>query len=252
MYYQTVQGHPMVGGYLSRKPDYSFQDSPGIRELLNLETGLNQRDILDRRSLRNTLGVLDYYKIRYVVVHTQLLTDQDSRYNTTELLQTVFGPGATPFYQGEGLEVWKTPSPSFIVKAGPPEVDKLLAQLGGGWGKRIDTERGPERLVTSQGRLALFNPFDAPMPLKVRVKVRQETARINLRAVLNGQDIYQQNSDTSSETSVLTLTTTLQTGQNELVFITSGVVYFGSFSFEPTDVINKVQLRLRNEKDKAN
>ncbi len=229
MYYQTVQGHPMVGGYLSRKPDYPFKDAPGIRELLNLDWGLYNSDILDRGSLRNALGVLEFYKIRYVVVHPELLTDQDSRYNATDLLQTVFGPGATPFYQGEGLQVWKTPS--FINKGGLPEVEKLLAQLGEGWGKRIDTDSGPQRLIASQGRLALFNPFDTPMEVKVRVKVRRENLRTSLSTVLNGQVIYQQNLNPSSEN--LKLTFTLQSGLNELVFKTSGDVYFGSFSFEP-------------------
>lgn len=240
MYYQTVQGHPIVSGYLSRKPDYPFQDAPGIWELLNLETGLNQRDILDRRNLRNALGVLEYYNIRYVVVHPQLLTNQDSRYNATDLLQTVFGPGATPFYQDEGLQVWKTPSSAFIDKAGPPAVDKLLARLGEGWGNRKDTDDGPERLVASQGRLALFNPFDTPMPVKVAVKLRPETAQSRLSVTFNGKIISTQTGFLPSDHLVLTVT--LEPGLNELLFETSGNIYFGAFTFgSPAAVAEMVQ-----------
>ncbi len=173
--------------------------------------------------------MLDYYKIRYVVVHPELLTDQDSRYNADQLLQNVYGPGATPFYLGDGLQVWKPPS--FINKGGPPDVEKLLAQLGEGWGKRLITGTGPERLVGKQARLALFNPFDAAMPLKVRVKVRRETAQVSLSTLLNGKLIAKQNSEALSQT--LELTVTLQSGLNELVFKTEGDAYFGPFSFEP-------------------
>jgi len=228
MYYQTVQGHPMVGGYLSRKPTYPFKNYSGIQELLALEERLNQRDILDRASLRNVPGVLNFYNIRYVIVHTSLLSDPDRLYNANRLLQTVFGPDTKPYYQDSQLQVWQTPT--FIEqKDTSPRLEKMLPELGEGWGKRLDTPSGPQRVVASQARLALFNPFPSPMSLTLQVRVAREDQKVSLKTALNQKEINF--SETAALSGTVQIKLTLAPGPNDLIFTTSGNIYFGSFTF---------------------
>jgi hypothetical protein len=233
MYYQTVHQHPIVGGYLSREPDYPFQDYPGIRDLLKLDfcptarQCLYQRDILDRASLHNALGVLQYYKIRYVIVHPGLLAGADSRFNAGEMLQAVFGTAA-PVYQDNEIQVWQVPT--FIEPGSPPDAARILPQLAEGWGNREDTPHGPVRLVASQARLALFNPHSQPVTIRVHISNSQAAkGPVTLTPDLNGQPLAGQNLDTTLKP--LELTMTLQPGLNDLIFKQSGPVYYGQINF---------------------
>lgn len=230
MYYQTVQQHPMVGGYLSREPDYPFQTYPGIRELLQLDfcptarQCLYGRDILDRASLRNTLGVLEFYKIRYVIVHTNLLKTDDIRFNANEVLQAVFGKDAKPYYQDSEITVWK--APAFIESGSPPDATKILPQLAEGWDNRQDTPNGPVRAIGTQARLELFNPYQQPVTVKLRVNSAQATkSPAKLTPSLNGQALAEQTIDTTLKP--LELSLTLKPGLNDVIFKNSGPVNYG-------------------------
>ena len=233
MYYQTVHHHPMVGGYLSREPEYPFQNYPGIRELLQLDfcpsarQCLYQRDILSRASLNNAQGVLQYYKIRYVIVHPALLKNEDSRFNAKEVLQATFGPTATPVYQDQEIQVWK--AGTFIEPGSQPDAAKILPQLAEGWDKREDTANGPVRLVAAQARLALFNPYDKAFSIKLRVSSSQAIkGQAKLTPSLNGQAQPEQTIDTGLKP--LEFTLTLQPGLNDLMLKNSGPVYYGQIN----------------------
>ncbi len=228
MYFQTVHQHPMVGGYLSRKPDYPFKEYPGIAELLTLDYRVFQRDILERSSLSNTLGLLNYYNIGYVIVHPALLTDEDSRFNARSVLQTVFGPAAKPYFEDTQLQVWKVPS--VIEVNSRPDAARILPQLGEGWGKREDRPNsGIERSVSQQARLGLFNPYRQSLKLDLRVVVRAESGQAQLTALLNGQKAG--GKTVIPEYGGLTLNLALSPGMNEVIFNTSGPIYFGQFQF---------------------
>jgi hypothetical protein len=228
MYYQTVHQHPIVGGYLSRKPDYPFRDFPGIAELLNLDYRVFQRDIIDRASLSNTPALLQYYKIRYVIIHPALLKDENSRYNAQSVLQTVFGHGAKPYYQDDQLQVWKTPE--VVQNSSRPDAAKILPQLADGWGGREDNPGGAERVVGQQARLVLFNPYQQNLPAQVQVKVRAKTGQPRLTTVLNGQSVTDQTVEPAA--TPLNINLTLKPGLNEVIFKTTGPVYFGAFLFK--------------------
>ena len=233
MYYQTVHQHPMVGGYLSREPDYPFQNYPGIRDLLQLDfcpsakQCLYQRDILDRSSLHNTLGLLQYYKIRYVIVHPGLLKSQDSQFNANEMLHAVFGKAASPVYQDQEIQVWK--AQAFIESGSAPEAAKILPQLAEGWDNRQDTANGPVRLIASQARLALFNPYPQPVSLKLRFSNSQAVkGPAKLSPSLNGQALAEQTVDTTLKP--LELSLTLKPGLNDLLLKNSGPVNYGQIN----------------------
>ena len=231
MFYQSVSQHPMVGGYLSREPDYPFATYPGIRDLLQLDFCPNARqclygrDILDRAGLKNALGVLEYYKIRYVIVHPGLLKTQDSQFNANEVLQTVFGKDTKPVYQDQEIQVWKTPA--FIETGGQSDPSKVLAQLGDGWGNREDKASGPVRLVAASARLELFNPYTQPMTVKIRFNNVQATkSPTTLTPTLNGQTLGGQKVNTSLQTVELSLT--LRPGLNDLTLKNDSPVNYGT------------------------
>jgi hypothetical protein len=230
MYFQTVHQHPIVGGYLSRKPDYPFRDYPGISELLNLNyrSGTFQRDILDRASLSNTPALLHYYNIRYVMVHPQLLTDEDSRFNAHAILETVFGSGTKPYYQDEQLQVWKVPESFDSAKSG--ENARILPQLAEGWGQREEDKQGAvTRSVAQQARLILINPYQQPLPVQIRTTVSTGKSDTQLNTLFNGQAVSQKT--VSPNPAGLITEVTLKPGVNELVFKTNGPVSFGRFLF---------------------
>ena len=225
MYYQTTAQHPMVGGYLSRKPQYDFQNYPGIADLLNLDFGTEASDILGRASLANTLGVLQFYKIRYVIVHPTLL-DQVSQERAAALLGTVFGPTAKPYYQDKDLQAWRVPDTTLTTT--PPDPSRVLVALNGEWDKPTKGTNGPTRSFKRMGRLQLFNPY--PQPLKVNLKATSvgATQPGKLTASLNGQTLGQ--TDLTSPPAPLNLSFTLQPGLNELVLQSAGAVTLGPIS----------------------
>ncbi|MBN9388387.1 MAG: hypothetical protein J0I20_10075 [Chloroflexi bacterium] len=231
MYYQSVSQHPMVGGYLSREPVYPFATYPGIRDLLQLDfcptakQCLYGRDILDRSQLKNAAGVLEFYKIRYVIVHPGLLKSQDSQFNANEVLQTVFGKDTKPVYQDGEVQVWRTPG--FIESGNPPDPAKVLPQLGDGWGNREDTPNGPVRLVAAAARLELFNPYQQPLQVKLSFSKTQSTkGPTNLAPTLNGQALPARTVSPDLQTVELSLT--LQPGLNDLTLKNDSPVYYGT------------------------
>ncbi|HUS17636.1 MAG TPA: hypothetical protein VM536_21785, partial [Chloroflexia bacterium] len=70
MYHAAVSRHPMVGGYTSRHYPYSFAgDAPGVAQLV-APTAADLGPDIYTPSLRDlALRTMDYYGLRYVVVH---------------------------------------------------------------------------------------------------------------------------------------------------------------------------------------
>lgn len=225
MFYQTAHQHPIVGGYLSRKPEYSFRNFPGIKELLNLKNDLLQRDILDRALLKNATGVLSYYKIRYVVVHPQLLRDEDARFEANAVLKTVFGETANsqPEYKDATTEFWRVPE-----LGGKPDALKMLPQLGEGWQARQEATNGVERGFDKQARLVLFNPYQEALKLQLAAPFRAKTAA-KLTLLLNEQIIAEPG--LNEQATALTFTLTLKPGLNDLILRADQPVFVGKFNF---------------------
>ncbi len=223
MYYQTVHGHPLIGGYLSRKPPYYL----GINELLNLERRVLIRDIVNRAALSNTIGVLQYYKVRYVIVHPQLLLTEDSRYNAREVLLAIFGQDAKPFYEDNEIQAWRMPEARYA--SGTPDAARVLPHLGEGWGIREDNPNGPERVIIQQARLALFNPYSQPLSLRLNVMLRTAAGQQRVAAILNNQT--GPDNEVTGNPQLLSLNLVLLPGFNDVVFKTNGPVYFSRFNF---------------------
>ena len=230
MYFQTVHQHPIIGGYLSRKPEYNFKDFPGIHDLLNLESSITPDDILAPDSLHNALGILQHYNIRYVIVHPQLLNPAEKA-NAQAILQTVYGAGTKPYYQDDQLQVWQTPT--FLTVTDKPDPTRLLAALNGTWGDPQTGPAGsPERSIKQEGRLNVFNPYNGPMATTMQItslRAANASDTGQLTALLNGQSVGKASLTASG--APLSANLVLQPGLNEIVLQTSITTAVGAISF---------------------
>ena len=140
-FYQSVTGRPVLGGYTSRHYPYPFiEAAPGAAQLADgLPATLDGPDIISPTLQETALPSLDYYGVRYVVLHkADLASGRFGR--LAGLLKTLYPDG--PVYEDEDVAIYRTPTgPS---TASP--TDKLpLVGLGRGW---YDVEANPTRRWT--------------------------------------------------------------------------------------------------------
>ncbi len=226
MYYQTVHQHPILNAYLSRRPVYPFEQTPGIRDLrfLKLDKAqenqiILQRDILDRNAGKNISAVLAYYKIRYVILHPELLKGDEQkaeRERADEVLGQAFSD-TRPYYQDAELKVWRVPE----LEPAKPTADKILPGFGAGWGNR---ENGPNnearRVIGTQAELSLVNPLQAPLEVEITSNIESLGAARNLQIWLADQKITEQQIDTNP--TKISFRLTLKPGLNNLSFRAGG------------------------------
>lgn len=129
--HQTAMERPIIGGYTSRHFPYPFVDAaPGIAQLYNDDAEpLTEPDVLTPPVQDTALASLDYYNVRYVVVHKDDI--KTGRYGPLEdALDAVFA-GQEPVYEDEGVKIYKTTS----VGESDQRTKVPLVGLGAGWHK---------------------------------------------------------------------------------------------------------------------
>ena len=108
MYYQTIHEKRLVGGYLSRTPDYAsafLGDTPVISDFWNLHAS---SDILNQDYLKGGAWLLNYYNIRYVILHKDNLNGSEFEY-ANNLAKNIFD-NASPIYEDNRLVVYRVNS----------------------------------------------------------------------------------------------------------------------------------------------
>jgi hypothetical protein len=152
LWYQTVHGWPIVGGFIGREPPYPLgRYAPGVRELRygRAETD----DILAPGWPEVAHDSLAHAGIRFVLLHPDAMK---ASYATVRPL--VDQIGLVSSYADERLEIYPVP---------PVETPRLFGYLGAGWG---GVEREGERSwrwMGARAELHLANPFDAPRPVRL-------------------------------------------------------------------------------------
>jgi len=140
-YYQSLHDRPILGGYTSRHYPYPFIESvPGASQLAaGFPETLDYQDIITPSVELTTLPSLDYYGVRYVVLHkADLATGRFGR--LVSLLQTLYPNG--PVYSDADVSVFQTPTGP----ATAPPTEKLpIVGLGRGW---HEVEENPTRRWT--------------------------------------------------------------------------------------------------------
>lgn len=140
--YQTVHGKKIVGGYISRVQPFPFVlHTPAVQQLstLRADTDINSIEL-------SSMGenVLDYYDIRYVVVHKKL-DKPDAVDKAMKMAAEIFG--RPPDYEDELAA-------AFRVK---PRGRALFVSVGPGWHDKESTEIGHARWMASSASLELVS-----------------------------------------------------------------------------------------------
>lgn len=170
--HQIVHNRPIIGGYVSRRPDYLLTAAPGIRQLWRLrcsEDGTSD-------PAEAALGALSYYGVRDVVINTANLS-ADKNACAQQLLT---GWGMAPA-QGSDSQVTiyhipTVPAQSFLF---PYE----------GW---YATERSANqawRWMGQQGTLVLANTTSNRTTLLIKLTLESYRIPRTVRVVVNDTDV---------------------------------------------------------------
>ena len=128
MYYQTVHDKKLFNGYIARIPDeaQAVFSTPFINQLIYASP---YDDIISHDWKREAIPVLKSYKIRYIVVHKDLMYPVNFQFNTALLNSSV---GVSPrTYDDGSIFVYRIPDDSNRI----PDDDSgnISISLGNGW-----------------------------------------------------------------------------------------------------------------------
>ncbi len=106
LFHQAISRHPMLSGYISRHYPYPFPgDVPGVSQLVAADPAGLGADIFTPTPGSTAQAALDYYGVRYIVVH-DLAHYGPQAANLGAVLDRLFGPtGQT----ADGLTVYTVP-----------------------------------------------------------------------------------------------------------------------------------------------
>jgi hypothetical protein len=217
MYYQTLHGKPIVGGYTARQPGYPFALTPGIKELRATYPSTRPRDIFDPALLENTPAVLYYYNIRYVIYHKNLPEVSEAYQEAhLEYINGVF-QNSPPVYKDEEIIVWKvTDLPGAVNPCGAKSV--LPGRLGG-WNERLINDKGEVyRWMDGKSEVIFFNPSKQPVKVNFEVEVQSWQQPRRLQIGLEGKLLLEK--PVGTERQKLEFSLTLPPGSNRAQFNT--------------------------------
>jgi hypothetical protein len=152
---QIVHGLPILGGYVSRLPVYTFADeAPGVRQLWR---GAPDESPLLVTGPDDGLVALGAYSVRHVVVHWDALPGRRRGSMEAALAQAL--PGVAPVYADERLS-------AYVV---PEAARRPFAYFGDGWNEREREGERHWRWMRAEGRIILVNPTDSPLPVALHL-----------------------------------------------------------------------------------
>lgn len=178
MFHQTVHGHPMIGGSISRHYTYRFTvDTPGVVQLVrNNPAGLTGDDILPLSPLETAQRALDFYGVRYIVVYPS--ADPAVTAGLQQTLSLLFPAGGKAY-------------PDYTVYTTPRlPGDRPFLYLGAGW---YEQERNADglhwRWTDQQATATILVPPAAAGAMTLHLEVFALTTPRTLVARVDGQEI---------------------------------------------------------------
>ncbi len=150
MYFQTVHGKHIFGGYISREYPHPFLEStPGYQEL----TYLDGHGDMFESGPDQWYSAFQQYNTKYIVLYKSRAPHRiDPPVDVTpsrDAIKMVLGADATPFYEDDELEVYNVPAPQNTVP---------YLSVGADWQPR---EIGPNGTFRWMGDKATFR-IDSP------------------------------------------------------------------------------------------
>lgn len=148
IYYQTIHGKPVVGGQAARVPDYvrNFEGSiPLINGLTYLKPILP--DIVNHNLSDTANSIFSHYRIRYVILHTNYLDENEFNFANTTLSSLLDQPA---IYKNDSLVVYKIRN----------ETVNNFITLNEGWFTVENWSGLPGRWINSNATLSVYSDQD--------------------------------------------------------------------------------------------
>lgn len=166
-YYQTVHGKPMLGGNISRAPDFKmgyFERLPLFQAIRTIEFGGELSEEL-RAAAQDEAGDLMYlYNTDYVLLYPPIPERKpyaDNWQQSWDFVKATLPLEPEPFWSGDGIEAYRvlqpTGSDTFTVDLGAPGT---FAYRGEGWdGAAEDAPHGETAIWATATASRLFLPL---------------------------------------------------------------------------------------------
>lgn len=207
---QMTHHKPLLGGYISRNPVYQpFLGLPVFNEWRTFVSA-PQPDILSPQP--PNLDILRYFKVRYVIIHKNLLSDKQQA-AAFSFATKLFPSG--PIYNQADIVVYQVPALPL-----PPTLffDYVEAQ---GW---YQAEKGPDgsmtRWLAGNAANLKFWSINQAKTIQLQIPLWSFQHPHLVEFDLNNQKIAQQEITTTPQS--LNLTLPLQPGENTLTLKVSG------------------------------
>jgi hypothetical protein len=201
-YYQTVHRKKLIGGYVARNPSYALDflyNTPVIRELNFPEL---PPDILRQNLSEVGLSLLNYYDVRYIILHRDYMTSE-MFYKVDGFINDVL---RTPLdYQDATIRRYR------VIEA---DESRPFLTLGNNW-QGVEMWDGiPTRSMTNNATLLAI----APKPTEAKISFSAKSFRTEraLEILLNGQLLDSYPIDEAGKS--ISIPVNLLAGQNVFTF----------------------------------
>jgi hypothetical protein len=175
MFFQTIHGKPMVGGYLARQMPYpALEQLPILRMFAYARP---ERDIIAQEPAAIAASVFSTLNIRYLILHSE---GGALRYNTLLRVAEAAAGGQPP--ERETL-----PGRSFLAyRVTLPAVPVPFVGIGAGWSE-VETrpDGGVQRRNVDRAEIIVYNPGRQALTLTLQVQGTRSDA---LRVEIEGQE----------------------------------------------------------------
>jgi hypothetical protein len=154
MYYQTIHEKKLVCGYVSRIPNYAIKFSnsaPFINRLVylsrvNTTIPIPREDILNQNTTEIGSSVLNYYNIRYIILHKGYMTSEQLEFAIDLLDKTL---KSEPKTFGDG---------NLIVYKVEDTVPERFMVIDEGWDALEKWNDGPGRWMSNSSTIKVISP----------------------------------------------------------------------------------------------
>jgi hypothetical protein len=176
MYHATAHGRPILGGYVSRHiPDPLVEGVPPIKQLWTATQseiiGLTEPDVVDQPT--RAWAVLDFYGIRYVVLHNDVGGRRDLEEDTLDRIL----PRETIVWDDGHLRAYKVP------KVPASERQGVVVGFGPGFHPKEGTS-GVQRWADGEGTLTLSLLDAEPRQVRMSATLRSVAGSRTVDALL--------------------------------------------------------------------
>ena len=178
-YYQVRHGKPMLGGNISRAPEFKmayFRRISLFQAIAQVEFGADPSPELVEKARTQAPELMRLYNVRYVLLFPPIPGRHpyvDTWQKTWAFVKDVLPLEADPFWAGEGIEAYR------VIQPGPPVATSVDVgeegsepYLGEGWYENEVIQARSAVWAGADGlRARVFLRGDGPSPYRLRLRV---------------------------------------------------------------------------------